>query len=184
MRSLPIRHGMVALMTALLWPAPVSSASLATSLEYEVKAAFLFNFLGFTEWPPAAFARADDPVRLCIAGHDPFGAAIDNVVKAERVGGRSVVVERLEESETAERCTMLFVPAGVPAARWLGSAGAHTLTVGEHEGFLREGGMIALVLDAGRVRFDVNVEAAVARDIRISARVLRLARSTLPRKSR
>jgi hypothetical protein len=149
-----------------------------SSLEYEVKAAFLFNFLGFTDWPGPAFARPEDPVQLCIAAPDPFGQAIDALMKPEKVHGRPIIIERLSGDDSAANCTLLFVPAAA-SPQWIDRAGPYTLTVGESETFLAQGGMIALVVDGGRVRFDVHVDAASSRGLRISARVLRLARHTV-----
>jgi hypothetical protein len=155
---------------------PVASPS---TLEYEVKAAYLLNFVGFAEWPAAAFSAPDAPITVCLAAQDPFGTTIERVFEGEQVRGRRIIVERMRTLQNADRCTMLFVPAGVGPAPWLGRAGPHTLTVGESSGFIGRGGVIELVVDAGRVRFDVNVAAAESREIRLSSRLLRVARTAI-----
>ena len=149
------------------------------SLEYEVKAAYLLNFLGYTEWPTTVMSADGAPMRVCIAGRDPFGRAIDRVVQGQQISGRPVAVERLAPDQQAEHCELLFVPASVAPGPWLTRAGPHTLTVGESGDFIDRGGMIELAVDAGRVRFDVNIGAAAARKIRLSSRLLRLARTTV-----
>ena len=157
---------------------PLQPAAERQTLEYEVKAAYLLNFLSLVEAPGDAVS-ATNPLRVCVASRDPFGPAIDRVMQGEQVGGRQVVVERLVGSDGAEQCALLFVPAGANPEVWLPRAGARTLTVGETRDFVRRGGIIELAVDAGRVRFDVNLGVAEARKLRLSSRLLRLARTTI-----
>jgi hypothetical protein len=173
--------------TGIVWRSALLSCALlslperqvgAQTLEYEVKAAYLLNFLGYAEWPPEVFTGPDDPLRVCIAGRDPFGKAIDRVFQSGHVNGRPIVIERLAAHHDTLRCALLFIPASANADLWLDSAGSATLTIGESSNFLERGGVIRLVVDAGRVRFDVNVAEAASRRIRLSSHLLRLARST------
>jgi len=175
---LPLARILVVVPSVLFRPAQPPAAG-QQSLEYEVKAAYLLNFLGYTEWPTAVITTSNEPVRLSIAGRDPFGGAIDRVVQGQEIAGRPVAVERLTPDEPAGHCELLFVPASVPPGPWLTRAGPRTLTVGESSDFIDRGGMIELAVDAGRVRFDVNIGAAAARNIRLSSRLLRLARTTV-----
>ena len=175
---LPLARTLVVVPWVLFRPAQPPAAG-QQSLEYEVKAAYLLNFLGYTEWPTEVITAGSEPVRLCIAGRDPFGGAIDRVVQGQQIAGRPISVERLTPDEPAEHCELLFVPASVAPAPWLTRAGPHTLTVGESSDFIDRGGMIELAVDAGRVRFDVNIGAAAAHKIRLSSRLLRLARTTV-----
>ncbi len=148
------------------------------TVEYQVKAAFLLNFAKFVEWPAGAFPTADSPIAICVLGKDPFGRALDEVVQGETVNARRLVVQRINQAPAPRMCNVLFVGGGekdVP--KLLDSLGRQVLTVGEGDKFLRDGGMIALVIDNRRVRFDVNQMAAVNAGLTLSSRLLSVARS-------
>jgi hypothetical protein len=146
--------------------------------EYQVKAAFLLNFTKFIQWPPAAFENADSPFSICILGNDPFGSSLDQVVEGESVGGRKVTVQRIGRPPTPKSCQVLFVARfekDVPGI--LAGLGSGVLTVGDREGFIREGGMIAFVLEGRHVRFDINLRAAGIASLTMNSRLLNVARS-------
>ena len=148
------------------------------SLEYQVKSAFLLNFTKFIEWPSAAFEAPDSPIAICILGEDPFGATLDQIVAGEVVDNRKVTVLRIKRAPTPKACQVLFL--GRPekeVASLLPSLEAGVLTVGEGESFLRDGGMIAFVIENRRVRFSANQMAAESAGLKISARLLNVARS-------
>jgi hypothetical protein len=153
----------------------------AQSLEYEVKAAFLYNFAQFTTWPGAAFAAPDEPFHLCVAGTDPFGTLLDNAVQGESVASRPIRITRLGTASPQIACHLLFV-ADDAVARLPALAKTHVraLLVGEANDFLSRGGVINFVVEAGRVRFDVNTEAAARRGLKFSSRLLRIARLAAP----
>jgi len=141
--------------------------------EYEVKAAFLLNFIRFTEWP-----EAKDPFDICIVGDDPFQGTLDRLVEGEKINGRQITVRRVPRWE--ESCRLLFISGSErDVFKLLRQAGPGVLTVGEEAGFLTDGGMINLVVDEHRVRFDVNLKAATSGSVRISSRLLSVARSVL-----
>jgi len=145
--------------------------------EYQVKAAFLLNFTRFVEWPPGAFESTASAFVICILGDDPFGNVLDQVVEGESVGGHRVAVRRIRRPKTAG-CHILFIPAGEKdTGATVGSLETGVLTVGEGAGFLKEGGIIAFVLQERRVRFDVNLRAAAKASLGINARMLAVARS-------
>jgi hypothetical protein len=151
----------------------------AQTLEYEVKAGFLYNFTKFIEWPAAAFSGAGDPFRICLAGSDPFGSVLERTIQGDSVGSHPMTVDRVAGAADAGSCHLLFVSRDVSArAPAFALAYPHALIVGESPGFLLQGGTINFVIEAGRVRFDVNVAAAVARGLQISSRLLRIARDT------
>lgn len=148
--------------------------------EYDVKAAFLYNFVKFVEWPASAFRDERSPITLCVYGTDPFGHSLDDVVRGETVGGRGLVVERPSHPGAAEGCHVLFLGAAERerAAEVLAAVGSRpVLTVGDFDGFLRAGGVINFVLDDGRVRFLINPDAAARGRLTISSKLLRLAKS-------
>ena len=147
-------------------------------LEYEVKAAFLLNFTKFADWPPAAFAAADSPFALCILGKDPFGRTLDDVVQGEVVNARKLIVRRLSETPGPQVCQMAFFGAlEGDVAKILGSLGSGVLTVGEGESFIHDGGMIAFVIENRRVRFVINQSAADNAGLKLSSKLLSVAKS-------
>jgi hypothetical protein len=150
-----------------------------TTLEYQVKAAFIFNFISFTQWPASALGPPSSPLRICVAGDDPFRGALESTVSGERILDHPIAVEHLRGS-AAGRCHVLFVAAADAARvpellRDVGSS--PILTIGESDQFLRSGGVVNLVVDEGHVRFDVSQKAAVAHGLTLSSRLLRVARS-------
>jgi hypothetical protein len=174
------------LLLLLALPAVLAGAQEASSpapLEYEIKAAFLYNFVKFVEWPPEAFAGERSPLTICIYGTDPFGASLDGVVRGESLGERRLLVQRPEEPDDLRDCHVLFVSRSerqrMPEvlAR---VEGAPVLTVGDADGFLRAGGMINFVLEENKVRFLINQAAAERSGLRISSKLLRLAKAAPP----
>jgi hypothetical protein len=146
--------------------------------EYEVKAVFLLNFAKFVEWPPAAFPNSDSPVAICILGKDPFGSIIDELVRGEVANGRKLMVRRISRVPAAQTCQMVFTQqSGKASAEILGSLGSGVLTVGEGEAFIHEGGVIAFLIENRHVRFDIDEKAAGAADLKLSSRLLAVARS-------
>ena len=147
----------------------------ASSLEYNVKAAYLLNFTKFVEWPPSAFADANAPLTICILGDDPFGRMIDQIVEGESVNRHRIVVERLRGDER-KACHLIYFGNNVFSATMLSGAGTAVLTVGEGDDFIHQGGVIAFVLDNRRVRFDINLKAAVSAGLKLSSKLLSVAR--------
>jgi YfiR/HmsC-like len=146
--------------------------------KYQVKAAFLLNFTRFVEWPAAAFANRNAPFQICILGEDPFGDALDRVIEGESAGSRKLKVRRIQQPPSPKTCQVLFVSrAEKNVQQVVNGLGPGVLTVGETDGFLQAGGMIAFVLEENRVRFDINYRAAVKASLTLSARLLGVARS-------
>lgn len=144
----------------------------AVSEEYRVKAAFLYNFLKYVEWPEDAPAG---PLVICVAGRNPFGTVLEDLVRGEIVEERRVEARVI--LEPAAGCHLLFVPQGAAMPAYLRAAsGQPVFTVGETRAFMDEGGMASFYLDRGNVRFEINPGAAQRARLRISARLLQLAR--------
>lgn len=157
--------------------APAVAARAAGLPEYAVKAAFVFNFAKFVDWPAGAFP-AERPFVIGVLGEDPFGAALDEIVRGGALQGRPVAVARYRSAEQAAACQVLFIARSeraLQAAALKALAGKPVLTVGDAEDFLSAGGMIRLHARAGRIRFDVNKAAADKAGLRISAQLLKLA---------
>jgi len=169
-----------ALAGALFLAAPRAAAQRA--LEYEVKAGFLYNIINFVTWPPDAFAGATDPVRVCVVGTDPFGRLLDRAIEGGTANRRPIVANRIANPNDIAACHLVFLPGGNTERidRAVRAAAQHpVLTVGETADFLRRGGMIAFVIDGGRVRFDINLPAATSRGLMLSSRLLQVARTVI-----
>jgi hypothetical protein len=163
------------LWMGVLWCAPAGAAEID---EYQVKAAFLFNFAKFVEWPAQAFKSADAPVEICVLAPNPFGFTLANAVEGKAVGNRKFVVRDVRDAQQANECHILFVSAAgwtLSAARLGEIKKCCVLTVGETEDFIAGGGMINLKLEDGRVRVQINPDAADRARLRISSKLLSLA---------
>ena len=164
------------ILAATISPGSPSSAQ-GTAAEYQLKAAFVSKFPEFTEWPEAAL-DGRDTVDLCVARPNPFGTALSELVTGEVLRGRRLVTRDIDSPAAIDHCQVLFVSGLPPNARRLLLARAATLpmlTVGDYPAFLDEGGIVSLRIVAGRVRFDVNVEASSRVGIRLGSQLLRLA---------
>jgi hypothetical protein len=141
-------------------------------LEYQLKAAYLFNFVKFVEWPSDAGAG---PITICVAGRNPFGNALAETLRGEHVSRRALAARVIDMPEPG--CHVVFMPHGVASAVYLRAAdGMPTLTVGETPGFIAEGGIVNFVAERGTVRFQISPRAAERAELRISSHLLRLAR--------
>jgi hypothetical protein len=146
--------------------------------EYEIKAAFIYNFIKFVEWPPEAFSDRDTPIILTIVGPDPFGDALD-ILKGKTVRGRTFRVRRIKHVEDLQFCHVLYISSSKNAQlpRILADLeNSSILTIGETPRFTQLGGVIGFTIEENRIRFTINVEAAGRARLRISSRLLRLAR--------
>lgn len=151
-------------------------AAQAQLTEYQLKAAFLLNFTKFVEWPEGDRAAAHSPFAICIYGDDPFGAALDEIVQGELVNGRRLVVRRLGRS-APESCQVLFFSKSEPKiSQVLSALPTGVLTVGDSEQFLADGGTIAFMVENRRVRFGINQRHARNAGLRISSKLLNVAK--------
>jgi hypothetical protein len=173
----------VILFATLIWS--VASASLAMSFaqgptEYEVKAAFVYNFAKFVEWPAEVFAGPADSLRLCVLADAPVVSNLRQVASGKEVGGRSLEVRKLENL-SIDHCHVVFVTRAGDRAelqQFLDAARDRSvLTVADMDGFLAQGGMINLVFDHDRIRFDINLQAAQKARLKLSSKLLNLAKS-------
>jgi hypothetical protein len=152
------------------------SRAQAVSEEYRVKAAFLYNFVKYVEWPRDT---GTGPLTICVAGRNPFGTVLDDLVRGETFEGRRIAARVILEPEHG--CHVVFVPDGAATRAYLrGVTGMGTLTVGESSTFIEQGGIANFYLERRNVRFEINPAAADRAGIRISARLLQLARITGP----
>lgn len=167
-----------ALIVVAIVLAPAGRSLGQAPIESEVRAVYLYNFARFVEWPASAFPAADTPIRICVQGSDPFGATLDRVVLGEAVNGRAIQAVRLTAAQARQGCHILYVAAsenGRLRQMLTALRGRPTLTVGEHQDFLRAGGMIGFRRIDNRVRFDINLDTLEQSGLRVSSRLLAVA---------
>lgn len=186
------RHGLRSLSRAFsVVFAPLVFVQLAWSAhaeipkEYQVKAAFLFNFTQFVGWPTNAFSGTDAPFTIGVLGDNPFGDFLKETVRGEKAGGHQIVVKHCQQANDAGDCQILFISAS--ESKRLKSVlaalkGRKILTVGDTEGFAKNGGVIRLVTEQNKIRFQINLEAAKAAGLTVSSKLLRLAEIVEPGK--
>jgi hypothetical protein len=174
----------VTILAAFVWltgargvPAQSNSSS-----EYQVKAAFLFHFAQFVEWPTETFKDSSAPFTYCTIGEDPFHGALDQSLSGKTIGGRSLRVQHLKEPQEAQVCQVLFIGDGEQRrmeAAMANVKGNPVLTVGESTNFANAGGMIGFCLEQNKIRFEINLEAAGRAKLKISAKLLALAKTVI-----
>jgi hypothetical protein len=168
-------------LLALVLMIPLAAAAPAAQgnpTEYQLKAAFVYNFAKFVDWPPNVYSGPQSPFAICILGTDPFGSVIDDALRGKTVADHPVVVRRDRDAAAARRCQIVFVSASekhrlrdiLESLR-----GANVLVVGDADGFAAAGGTIELTLQDNRVRFAINPGAADGAGLTISSKLLALA---------
>jgi hypothetical protein len=165
----------LALTEAGLWLGLVAGAAAAPSLEYAVKANYLYKFGPFVTWPSSAFAGPASAFNVCIVGEDPFGQALDDATRGQAVDGHPVTVRRMAAVANNPDCHVLYIGrAGPqkPAQVLQLMHGQPVLTVTD-DGV--DGGIVQFVLRDGKVRFGIDAGAAQASGLIISSKLMSLA---------
>ncbi|MGA3236142.1 MAG: YfiR family protein [Bryobacteraceae bacterium] len=150
--------------------------------EYQVKAAFLYNFAKFVQWPSDAFQSASEPIAICVLGQDPFGRSLEDTVAGRAIEGRSLIVRHISTVKQVAGCHVLFIGSAdhKRSPPMLADIKPGILTVGESDASGADGVVINFKLDEGKVRFDINVDAAEREKLQISSRLLSLAHIVEP----
>ena len=171
------------LVLALTWTpwggAIASSDRPPRSPEYVIKAAYLYNFAMFVEWPTDAFATAASPLVICVVGADPFGWALERTVEGKRINKRRIVIERVQSIQDARQCHIVFV--GVDGDTRMSEfstrlSSQSVLLVGESDNVLTQGATINFTVRDNKVRYDINLDAAKRARLTVSSKLLNLAR--------
>ncbi len=150
--------------------------------EYHVKAALLFHFAQLVDWPASAFASESSAINLCTLGQDPFNGDLEATLDGKSIDARPLRVQHVKELHDLVGCQIVFVGSAeskrVPSVfAELGKA--PVMTVGESEGFLEQGGMIRLDVEEGKIRFAINLDASEQAGLKISSRLLLLAKTVV-----
>lgn len=164
-------------LAVLLVVAPGIAARQAPSAapDVAVVAAFLYNFARFTEWPHLPGGAA---IVACVVGNDEIAEALTGIVRGKNIGGHALTVVRSTDGATWGDCQMLFIAGGQTSRAAGGLAGIRrqpVLTASDAKGFSRSGGIVEFYVDAGRMRFVINLDAVERSGLRLSSRLLGLA---------
>ena len=146
-------------------------------LEYKVKAAFLYNFAKFVEWPDLQENDPTLPFILGVLGGDPFGPELD-IISSKNINGRHILIKRFQTIDDVTACNMLFIGLSRPAMLKEALKKIHgqpILSIGETEDFAQSGGIIGFVEKQNRIRFEINLKAAQSAGLNISSKLLKLA---------
>jgi hypothetical protein len=147
--------------------------------EDQIKAAFLFNFARYVEWPSAAFENGDAAVKICMVGSGDFAGVVSQTVSGKNVGDRAVEVDTPSDLSRASGCHILYVGASVsegPAEVAASVHASNVFTVADRAGFASGGGIANFIRTDNKVRFEINPGAAKKAGLKISSRLLRLAK--------
>jgi hypothetical protein len=154
----------------------VASVQAAQANEYQVKAAFLFNFAKFVEWPANAFSNTTTPFVIGVLGHDPFGSYLDDIVRGERVNNRPLTVQRYRQVGEIKDCQILFISRSESdhIDQIISSLKYRKILVVTDANGGNSGVIIRFVNEGNRIRFKIDVQAAKAANLVISSKLLRL----------
>jgi hypothetical protein len=162
----------------------VLGASLAAAMraqqvnEYQMKAAYLYNFAKFVEWPSQTFKNDSDPIMICVLGQEPLFRTLQEAVNGEKIEDRELIVREVSDVQQMSVCHILFI--GSSDLKYLRSVLRDLkitgiLTVGEADGFTSEGGVANFKKEANKIRIEINIKAAERQKLRISPNLLNLA---------
>jgi len=146
--------------------------------EYQVKALFLYNFINFVDWPAESSIHSSPTINVCVIGEDPFDNALDEI-KDKTVKGKKLAIRSYRPYDEPKGCHLLFIPASEKrhTAHILKSVReANVLTVGDTEESARQGSVIGFYIEQKKVRFTINIDAAKRAGLKISAKLLKLAK--------
>lgn len=156
----------------------VLAAQTTPAKEYQLKAAFLYNFASFAQWPAGAFQGPDAPMVIGVLGDNPFGTFLDDAVHGEMIGGRPVTVRFYHSVNEVKDCQILFICAseeGRMSSILESLRGRKILTVSDVEAFARRGGVIQFATEHNRIHLKINLLAANQASVELSSKLLRSA---------
>lgn len=151
--------------------------------EYRVKAAFLYHFANFVDWPLSAFQATDGRLRVCIIGKDPFGQTLEDTLAKKTVRDHPFEIQRNPTKTELQHCHILYLPSsGTSKIKTLRHhvAKGDVLTVGENLDFIKQGGMVKFFVEDQKVRFAINPDAVYQTKMKMSSKLLRLAKIVSP----
>lgn len=172
--------GLTAMLTVCVALVAVPGNEARAASEAQVKAAFLYNFAKFVEWPAQAFSDASAAIVVGIVGDDQMADAADKTCRGKTIDGRRLVCKRLSGDSSTDGCQVLFIGSG--ERRRVGeildrARDSSVLTISDTDGFMQNGGVIGFVIEDNKIGFEVNMSAARRKHLKISSQLLKLARN-------
>lgn len=161
------------------------SAYTCFNKEYQIKALFLYNFTQFITWPDKAFQNTESPLIIGILGDDPFGTYLDETVEGEKINGHPLAIRRYNNVKEAEYCHLIFIhkSKGNSIPQIISDLkGKNILTVSDAPDFIYQGGMIRFITVNNKIQFEINPEAIKAEELKVSSKLLSLAKIVIPEK--
>lgn len=168
---------LLAFFTVLASPVHLRAESVLQR-EYEIKAAYLYNFINYIDWPENAFPAPGGTITIGVVGQSPFGAALE-VLNGKQVKGRTVALKQITDIKDLDQCQVVFINSSEKARlpELLGKLkDLRALTVSEIDGFAQQGGIINFISEHNKVRFEINPDAARQLGLNISSELLKLAK--------
>jgi hypothetical protein len=157
-----------------------SQQGIAINREYAIKAAFLYHFLTYINWPEATLADPQQPFVIGVYHEDPFGAVLDKIAETKQVEGRPIEIRRLKSNDQLLECHILFLPRNVPTPDrttvLAAVVNSHVLTVGETDDFIDQGGSAQFFVEGNKIRFAFNTDAVSRSELKISSKLLSIAK--------
>jgi hypothetical protein len=174
-----VRHWFIAaVVTGLLTGAAYLPAQNSKPTDYDVKAAYLYNFGHFVDWPANAATAKNDSFVVCVLGQDPFGPVLDATLAGESIAGKRVTAKRISTPQESANCQILFLSSAEdPQLHKIIEAlnEQPVLTVSDMPQFSQRGGMIQFVLEGKKIRFEVNLTAVQHAGLTLSSELLKVA---------
>ena len=162
---------------------PRSFGQSQKEVEYKLKAAYLFHFLQFAEWPDSVFENEKSPIILAVLGKDPFGKILDETVMSEKIGDHPIIIKRFQSFNQLGFCHVLYISSSEKYTfrNILKHIGVSpVLTISDIDGFSEQGGNISFYLEENKVRFAINMQTLKQADLKVSSKLLRLAKIINP----
>jgi hypothetical protein len=156
----------------------LSASQPTDSREYQIKAAFLFNFTQFVEWPVDAFPEEGTPLVIGILGEDPFDNYLKETVSGEKINGHPLVIQHYKNIDDVKTCHILFInqaEINKPGQGVINLKGKYILTVSDGNDFIKQGGMIRFITKNNKIQIQINPDAAKEVNLIISSKLLRIA---------
>lgn len=168
---------LMALFAALVCSTGLCAES-ATQREYEIKAAYLYNFINYIDWPENAFPAPGGTITVGVVGQSPFAPALE-VLNGKQIKGRTVALKQITDTKDLDQCQIVFINSSEKARlpELLAKLkDLRVLTVSEIDGFAEQGGIINFISEHNKVRFEINPDAAHRLGLNISSELLKLAK--------
>jgi hypothetical protein len=162
--------------------APIPAHAQSSPSAYQLKAALVFHFAQLVDWPSDSLGPGNRPLIFCTVGENTLPGVLEKTVQGKQIGSRSLEVRHLQENDNPKGCHLLFIAGRDKkraAAILAGLNSAPILTVGETDDFVQRGGMIGFCLLENKIRFDINLNAAQRANLKISSRLLLLAKTVI-----